>query len=200
MKNREAVHKTGRVAGFTLVELMVTVAVVAILLAVGAPQLRTFIQKQQVNGDLQALASAITLARTEALKRSANVSLCPLPASGNHECANAASDWSHGWMVFVDPPSTAATTNDYDPDTDTLLRVDDQVRSASIASNSNHSTITYRANGLALGTFQTFSLNAGEAGGGAPCRQLVMSAQGSLRQSGCSSTTTTTTTDTGSTQ
>jgi type IV fimbrial biogenesis protein FimT len=197
MKNREAVHKAGRRQGFTLVEMMVTVAVVAILLAVGAPQLRTFVQKQQVRGDVQTLASAIQLARTEALKRSSDVTLCPLPSSGAHECADATTDWSHGWMVFVDPPQTAAGDNAYDSDTDTLLRVDDQVRSSSLTSNSSTlSTITFRANGLAIGFNQTFTVSAGSDDSGAPCTELVMGAQGNLRQSACTTTTTTPTTPT----
>ena len=56
-----------------MVELMVTVSVLLILLAVGVPQMRGFLQKRQVAADYDTLVAAVQLAKTEALKRSGRV-------------------------------------------------------------------------------------------------------------------------------
>ncbi len=58
--------------GFTLVELMVTIAVLAIFAAVALPQFNTLIDKQRVVGGVDSVVDQLQLARSEAVKRSAN--------------------------------------------------------------------------------------------------------------------------------
>ena len=77
--------------GFTLVELMVVVAVLAILAGLGAGNYRNVTAKTRVGGAATDLRLAIELTRSEALKRGQRVSL--LPVGG---------DWAAGWMVVVD--------------------------------------------------------------------------------------------------
>lgn len=74
--------------GFTLVELMVTVAIAAILLTVGVPSMRNMIESQRARSISGELHSALTLARSEAIKRNANVTLSP---------QNSA--WINGWQI-----------------------------------------------------------------------------------------------------
>ncbi len=79
-------------AGFTLIELMVTLAVAAILLLVAAPSFVTFKRNSELTSATNSLVGAISAARGEALKR--GLSAVVIPANGN--------DWSTGWTVFID--------------------------------------------------------------------------------------------------
>lgn len=187
MTNRDPLHTLPHHMGFTLVELMVTVAVVAILLAIGAPQLQGFLFKQRVAADVDTLGAAMHLARSEALKRSGRVSVCPLPAGHADRCVSAATkDWSNGWMVFINYPSAASGDNEYDSTRDTLLRVEQAVRSGSVMSNTDAIAVSFQANGLALGNAQTFTIQPANTTGDPSCKQVTLSAQGRLYNKRCS--------------
>jgi len=78
--------------GFTLIELMVTVALVAILMAVAVPSMTTFQRNAQLTSFSNTLLSAINAARGEAMKRGKSAMVVPVDGS----------NWSSGWVVFVD--------------------------------------------------------------------------------------------------
>ncbi|MFZ3221455.1 MAG: GspH/FimT family pseudopilin [Rhodoferax sp.] len=78
--------------GFTLIELMVVVVMVAILLSVGLPSFSNFIVGQRVKTAAFDLASTLLLARSEAIKRNADVTVAPKVA---------ADGWVGGWTVAV---------------------------------------------------------------------------------------------------
>ncbi len=90
--NRKHTH------GFTLLELMITVALMAIVLGLAVPWMGAFIQDARLAGQVNDFNTAINLARTEAIKRRAPVSICP--SSDGAACSGA--DWSIGWLVYVD--------------------------------------------------------------------------------------------------
>lgn len=77
-----------RARGFTLIELLVTLAVAAILAVLSVPAWTTFLAKQQASADVNTVTSALTLARSEAIKQSRDVHIEFLPpvvnASGRH--------------------------------------------------------------------------------------------------------------------
>lgn len=160
MSKRAFRHIKGRVGGFTLVELMVTTAILVILLAIGVPQLRSFLEKQRVAADLESLASSFQLARSEALKRSGTVSICA-KAAATDTCVNGdTDDWSNGWLVFIDYGSAAGSTaGAYDASVDTLLREEASIRSGSIKLSAAKSPITFLATGFATGAATTFQIN-----------------------------------------
>ncbi|SET73573.1 type IV fimbrial biogenesis protein FimT [Marinobacter segnicrescens] len=64
-----------RSAGFTIIELMITLAVLAIILTIGIPSFRTLIENNRVTSQANTLLSAVNLARTEAIKRGTEVTL-----------------------------------------------------------------------------------------------------------------------------
>ena len=81
-------------AGFTLIEMMVTIAVLVVLLAIVAPSFRQVIANQRVKTASFDLFSALNYVRSEAIKRNASVSL----QSG----ATSNGGWASGWRI-VDP-------------------------------------------------------------------------------------------------
>ncbi len=85
-------QKTWYVKGFTIIELMVTVAIAAILLSVAAPSYTTFIRNSQLSDAVGEFMSAANAARGNAIKQGINTYL--VPATGT--------DWSTGWYVFAD--------------------------------------------------------------------------------------------------
>ncbi|TDP85989.1 type IV fimbrial biogenesis protein FimT [Aquabacterium commune] len=99
--------------GFTLVELMVTVAVVAILAAVAVPGMQSFLAKSGMNAVKDDFAIALQRARLDAINRNTCVSICQLAAEGGNTCATgtALGNWHRGWITYTNAAcgGTAAT-------------------------------------------------------------------------------------------
>lgn len=89
--------KEFRVPGFTLVELMIVIAVLAILLALAAPSFERSIATNRMSGQANQLLLAMQLARTEALKRRQPVAVC---SSANE--TSCGGTWAQGWIVVTD--------------------------------------------------------------------------------------------------
>jgi type IV fimbrial biogenesis protein FimT len=90
-----------RQQGLTLIELMVTLAVAIVLLAVGIPGFQSMIANHRAAALTNGVGSALTLARTEAMGRTVPVAVCPRVKDKN-ECAEDAAAWKNGWLVFTD--------------------------------------------------------------------------------------------------
>lgn len=80
------------VTGFTLIELMVTLAIVVVLMAVAVPSLTTFQRNAQLTTFSNTMLASMNAARGEAMKRGRYAMVVPLDGS----------NWSSGWTVFVD--------------------------------------------------------------------------------------------------
>ena len=90
--------KSIRERGFTLLELMTALAVAAVLIAVGVPQLRDLTIQQRITGAAQDLHIDLALARNEAVTRATNVTVCP--SADLVACTN--DGWGNGRLVFID--------------------------------------------------------------------------------------------------
>jgi type IV fimbrial biogenesis protein FimT len=101
-----------REAGFTLIELMVTLTIAAVLMVVVAPNLSTFKRNAELTSATNTLVGAINTARGEAMKRGMNAFVVP---------TNNGSSWNSGWVVFIDNNRTQA----YDATTDQTILVQD---------------------------------------------------------------------------
>lgn len=91
---------TLRPRGLTLLELLAVLAIVATLLGVGAPSLDKYVHEVRLLQLSRGLMAAVNLARSEAIRRNTNVSICPYTRShsGEPACSDA---YNEGWMVFV---------------------------------------------------------------------------------------------------
>jgi len=108
-------------AGFTLVELLVTLALAAIIASQAVPSFSSMIKSNRLATETNTLVGDINLARSEAIKRSTRVILCRSadPAAANPTCGGTANTWTSGWLVFA----SGDANNTYDSATDTLLRI-----------------------------------------------------------------------------
>lgn len=89
--------------GFTLIEVLVVAAIVAVLAALAGPSFTPLLERWRVRDSVESLQSALYLARSEAIKRGGNV-VIRKEATGANGCtlASGASNWDCGWFVFVD--------------------------------------------------------------------------------------------------
>lgn len=87
MRNtRRAAH------GFTLIELVTTIAIAAILMVLAVPSFTTYQRNSELTAHANSLLAAINAARSEAMKRGRNAMVVPTDGA----------DWTTGWVVFVD--------------------------------------------------------------------------------------------------
>lgn len=102
--SKEVAHLAKFSRGLTLIELMVTVAVIGVILVFATPNFSDFIAKRRVNSTVNQFAASMRVAKSEAQTVGRNVALCAVDASGT-ACKGGA-DWSSGWMVYVQGNTT----------------------------------------------------------------------------------------------
>lgn len=149
-------------SGFTMVELMVVVAIVGILTAVAVPSFTSYLARQQLRDQTSAFARAVNLARVEAVKRGRNVMVCrsnapealPRPACGTH-----AGNWASGWVVFADDNNNGAIDA-----TETVIRVQPGWTNSGIINSNGNGRLRFRPNGIGTGMEQTFTFRPKTAG------------------------------------
>ena len=86
--------------GYTVVELLIVMAIVGIVAAVGLPSFRTLIEWQRAQTRVHLLTAHLAMARSLAVMHRIPVSVCP---SGDGDSCRPDRDWSRGWILFRDP-------------------------------------------------------------------------------------------------
>lgn len=104
--------------GFTLIELMVTISIMAIVVSLAVPSFNTTIENRRVLTINEMLAASLKLARSEALSRSESITMCF--SSDQTTCSGS---WSDGWIIYVDENSDRI----FDGGIDELLKASDEV-------------------------------------------------------------------------
>jgi type IV fimbrial biogenesis protein FimT len=104
-------HDNGRKQlGLTLVELTATMAIVGILASVAAPNLNQLLRSSGQVTTVNDFMHTVFLARSEAIKRNAVVSICR--SVDGESCANKSANWEKGWIVFINTDHDSPANRD----------------------------------------------------------------------------------------
>jgi type IV fimbrial biogenesis protein FimT len=136
--------RPSRRQGFTLVELMVTLVVVAVLMSIGAPGMQQFLLRRAVIAQADSLVSSIRFARSEALKGGQAVTVCNTADPNAATPACAAGNWASGWIIFVDRNSDQI----FSPE-DRLLQVQQAYGNSGGITATAPAVVTFNATGIA---------------------------------------------------
>lgn len=91
-------HAARRISGFTLMELMVTIAVASVLLAIAVPSFNQLIVTNRLTAQANEFVAAINFARSEAIKRNTSTLFCRAASATATACAATAGNWQN-WIV-----------------------------------------------------------------------------------------------------
>lgn len=130
--------------GVTVMELIVTLSIGAILLTIGIPGFSAILEKNRIGVASSLLHTSFNMARGEALKRRDGVRICP--SADSNSCRNDG-DWSEGWVIFEDANSNNT------PETTEIIRVVDleepSIKIVASASSANY--LQFQPTGMAVG-------------------------------------------------
>lgn len=149
-------------SGFTLLELMITVSIAGILLGIAIPSFMETIRSNRLTTNANELVTALNLARSEAIKRSVQVTVGKTAATTN---------WEGGWNVFID----VNANNLYNAGTDTLLRTYAALPGGYTLRTGANTYQRYSPSGLSTVAVDTFKLCSGS---GTTQRTIAISATG----------------------
>ena len=135
-------------AGFTLIELMFTIVVLAVLLGIGVPNFRDFVRNSRITAAANDLLADTNLARSESVTRRVPVTLCK--SANGSSCDTSATTAFRRWIVFVDdanPSLGSADDGDGEVDTGELILRDTAV-SATLGASAAGRRLIYRPSGF----------------------------------------------------
>lgn len=129
--------------GFTLLELLVTIAVAAILLGIAIPSYRGMVQRNAISAGVNDLVGDLNYARSQAVTRGQTVMVCQ--SADQLTCSKSALGWTNGWIVFAPKPGSTTVTNDNRLRVKSALDAQIQIE----ANNLITETVGFDANGFA---------------------------------------------------
>ena len=154
-----------RTKGFTLVELLCTIALLGIIVALAAPSFSTLIQRMRIRQAVMELKGALYVARSEAVRRAEDIKLRKRDSAEGKNCAGAANDWSCGWIVFLDSDGDGSYREASTDDADELLRSFPAPIDTAVRFTSNASVLTVNRWGTINGVGAGFVVSPQSPGG-----------------------------------
>lgn len=123
--------RRGRAAGYTLAEMLVVIAIMAIMSAIAIPSYKSVTTQDRMASEINDLNGDIELARSAAIKQGVPVTICAAAtaadttAANTTSCSGTATGWNAGWIIFTDVNGAGGVSNQtYVAGTgDTLLRI-----------------------------------------------------------------------------
>lgn len=158
-------------AGFTVIELLVTLSVASIVLTVAVPSFSTLVQDSRLVTQSNDFLSALMLAKSEAIKSNRPATICP---STNGSACTGGKIWSDGWIVFSDTDRNGAVDAGEE-----VIQVGTAFSGGNTLQSSNLSRVTFLSSGFSLGFMGSFSLC--DSRGANHSRRLVLNMQGRVR-------------------
>jgi type IV fimbrial biogenesis protein FimT len=134
-----------RQSGLTLVELMVVLAIIVILVAIGMPAYTNITNSYRMSSEINSLLGDLQYARGEALREGQYVTVCVANAAATH--CSGLSTWQNGWIVFSNPVPTNTV-----PAAGTILHVQPAFTGAhpdTFTASNNITAISYSREGFA---------------------------------------------------
>jgi type IV fimbrial biogenesis protein FimT len=165
-------------AGFTALELMVTLAVLAVLAALAAPSFKPLVERWRVRSAVEQLESTLRYARSEAIKRGGHIAIQKLPNNTNG-CTTAIdkTDWDCGWYVCEDTNNNGTCTS-----TEPVLQRIEAPTGVQVSRTGGADSIKINRWGLVSGSYLGFSLVPSQQSISNPAAQGVcMSSGGRIR-------------------
>lgn len=164
-----------RFKGFTLLELMVTMAIAAILITIGVPGLTTFIANNRMVSQVNAMVGVLNAARMEAIAQRRTVTVC-----GSSNGTSCDGTWSSNWIAFIDQNANGAiNTSTPAAATDDVVIRTAKVNSnltVAVLGNSGAATIQFNAQGFAVNASSTVRICDGR--GNTYARGAILLASG----------------------
>jgi type IV fimbrial biogenesis protein FimT len=134
-----------RQAGFSITELLVVMAIVAILLGIGVPSYRYITNSYRMSSEVNGLLGDLQFARGEAIKEGQTVTACV--SRDGATCDAGSTTWQEGWIVFQDPNSNQTV----DPG-EAVLRVQSAFTSTdTFIADTGINSVTFNREGFATG-------------------------------------------------
>lgn len=146
----QSTPKTGsgfaQASGFTMIELLMTIAVASILLVLAVPSFRYVTNSNRIAAEINGLLGDLQFARGEAIKEGRTVTVC---VSTNGTSCTGTPNWQNGWIVFSDPTNVGVVDVG-----ETILRVQKTFSGTDTftASPNTLTAVTFNREGYAAGT------------------------------------------------
>ncbi len=127
--------------GFTLIELMITIVIAAILLTIGIPSFKELISNNRLISSSNSLVAMLQSARMSAIQQSRTVTVCIDNNLGTDGCDG--SNWADGWKIWSD------VDGDGTVDTDEILQVRKGITNSITITSSGGSSVNFTSTGAA---------------------------------------------------
>ncbi len=165
-------------SGFTLTEILITVGLITIVMAIGIPSMNEFIKNDRLATQINLLVGHLALARSTAVSRHQPVIIC----ASNDGATCSSVDWADGWIVFVDVDASGGLSAG-----DEMLRSQAALEGNNTLASSAGAVVTYDNRGFAPNSTGSFALC--DDRGATHMKSITISTTGRVRRGGGASCT-----------